>query len=958
MARRKKRKSRHPDKTGDGESRPVDTNSKHVVSESNANVSAQSNGVACLLLLLSAAIVVCVFVPWFGRYFEGQFFGLTGDYGTDFFRYSQGSTVLVRPSIDPYSNEQMYRALEEGHLGTDHPNPNYDMQTSIKSFAETPEPIAKGVVSPPFLLVLIAPLIRVCGYTLALNVWTVASLLGISWLCVQFWRKLIPPGPRWQQFASHGAMLSLLVLSSFPVLWSAIYGQFEAIYFMAIGGAIYCWNFKRDSPTTPLVVGLLLAIGGAVKLFPLLLLGYFLWQAIRAYRHPSVPTSGRSLMGTPEAKVILFGIVGFMAINTLTGLVFGFDLYSAFLNKIADLQVEGTGPSMKGNLLSFLNFVPVWLLGPFTRMHQGTWIAYALIVVGIVVAIVRSIRSKVTLEPLTHNDQMKGLLEMTLILAALPTLLPHWWIYYNVILILPLMVCFVAAKDTIDRRAGRWIMTLTALSFVLTFSYLTTSVFFGAFPHVYDVIINRAAVDAALAQASANPALMENLPYSRAFGEPYVAEFEGRVISLFNLVYGYPGTVLLFAANWLALRSPRHVRDNNTYQPSSISWWLTASTVRVKLPVTLAAGALLSLAGGYAIVWEGTRRLAQVPHVEFVTDDHGVEDANRYVDQLLERFRETASRQPQVETTGLVLDLLPPNHFIETVAQSDHMLAKALLEQDHRYFENQASVDKLRALFERYQTNLSAQYPSWFESVNTATLPAWRHHGQPGGLLMVLERKCHRQSIPLRRPLRRRDQEWKDQEWMQWQWQFLYESAWQRSLESLGRGDFAGFVKYIFEHRGALSQHQAVLNKRVAELRRSLSHSTSDSDKGRVGFVFMQTPVYTKLSAYPACRDLDENASLETGVHIGTRYVVEEVLRRARIAKNGTTHEALMFAKKTVSQIEDPQIVAWWTQETTIGPSEILRSLSQGNLIDIDQIEAEGLLIWSQLLEDQDQRKP
>ena len=44
----------------------------------------------------------------------------------------------------------------------------------------------------------------------------------------------------------------------------------------------------------------------------------------------------------------------------------------------------------------------------------------------------------------TQRDQQTTLLEMTLVLAALPTVLPHWWIYYNVVLILPLMACLAA----------------------------------------------------------------------------------------------------------------------------------------------------------------------------------------------------------------------------------------------------------------------------------------------------------------------------------------------------------------------------------------------------------------------------------------------------------------------------------------------------------------------------------
>ena len=539
MTSRKKRNSSRAPQRDRGDSQPAGGERQHAKAASPSRWSRWKTGALCLI---TAAIVLLVFAPWLQRYIEGQFFGMTGDYGTDFFRYSQGSMAAIRLGVDPYSNEQMFGVLQEGRLQTDHPNPFYDDQMANKSFAASPEPIAKGVVSPPFLLVMIYPLVALLGYTLALNVWTVAGLLGISWLSVQFWRKLIPPASRWRRLASCGAMLSLLVLSGFPVLWSAIYGQFEVIYFFALGGAMYLWSFQRNGRTTPLLVGLLLAIGGAVKVFPLLMLGYFLWQAFWSYKNsPNKRPFFASLTALPEAQACFFGIAFFAAISLLTGIVLGFDVYLSFLGKVADLEVEGTGPSMKGNLLSYLNFLPVWWSGPFTPMTGSLQFLYAPIAAAVVVAIALSTRGTTTPMPDAPRDSLTTLLDMTLVLAALPTILPHWWIYYNVVLILPLMACFIAAKKTRDRRSGRWIMALTASSFVLTFSYLTTSVFFGAFPGVYDLLINRDAVDAALAKAAAEPALLENLPYSAASGEPYAAEFEGRVVSPFNLLYGVSG---------------------------------------------------------------------------------------------------------------------------------------------------------------------------------------------------------------------------------------------------------------------------------------------------------------------------------------------------------------------------------------------------------------------------------
>ena len=181
-----------------------------------------------------------------------------------------------------------------------------------------------------------------------------------------------------------------------------------------------------------------------------------------------------------------------------------------------------------------------------------------------------------------------------------------------------------------------------------------------------------------------------------------------------------------------------------------------------------------------------------------------------------------------------------------------------------------------------------------------------------------------------------------DQKWMEWQTQFLYEYTWQKSLESLGRSDFKGFVRFIFEHHTALGRHEEMLNERVSKLKMTLPMS-----EGRWnGFVFVQTPAFRQLSTYPSCHVLDEQESMEKGVLIGTLYIVEELLRRARLATNGDPGEALTFAKSVVSQIEQPHIVEWWNRRENMGVAEILQSLNQGGLVERDQLDGRNLLIW------------
>jgi hypothetical protein len=911
------------------------------------------------LLLIAASIAVFVFCPWVGRYIQGQYFGQTGDYGTDFFRYSQGSVGLIEHGIDPYSNKQVLEALADGRLGTDHPNPFYDLQMMAAGFRVSADPVATGVVSPPFLLVVIYPLVRLCGYTLALNTWCVAIFLGLSWLSVQFWRRLTPTASGLNRLAGYIAMLSLLVFASFPVLWSAIYGQFDVIYFLTIGGSIYLWSFHRNSSATPPLVGLLAAIGGSIKVFPLLMLGYFLWQAVRFYRSESDKPPGHrwnQTMRLPESRVIFYGLAFFVGINFLTGVLFGFDVYGSFFRKVLDLQAEGPGASMKGNLLSYLKFLPYWLFGPFTRLSGTLWFVYPLVATFVVVVVARSIRSKIGQGVLDRKDQMACLSELTLIVAALPTILPHWWIYYNVILILPLMVCFSTARTMTDRKTGRRIMTLTLLAFVFSFSYLTTAVFFKASPGFYAVLIKQAGVDAAIARVTADPTLMERLVYSPIHGQPYVPEFEGRVASLFNFLYGYPGTVFLLIANWMVVRSHSskksgHAQRKFDDRDSEIGPEDSIVVSRRGALVTLAVGSLACLVGGYAIAWEGRRRLARNPFgglmaVEFVLDEHAVEAADQYVDQLIRRIHETNTPDGIAKIVGLVSDLLPPNHFIDVVASTDPALAMALLQQDRQYFKDPAVEAKLIALFKQYQAEISQKYLNWFERRGDGTEQKWRYDGQPGGLLEVLERKCFQQQVPLQRV---------EQGWTHWQLRFHYEYTWQRALEMLVIGDVPEFLKLMHEHRLALGQHQDLEKHRIDQLR-AFSSQPSEADPSPTCFVFVQQPAFTALWSYPGLGELTEQTSLEMLFRVNILYAIEELVRRARVANNDAPHEALTFARATVFQMarqNDQWLASWYTRlleqrtgEGTVQLSRILQSLSREGLLDLDEIRAEKLLFW------------
>jgi hypothetical protein len=285
------------------------------------------------------------------------------------------------------------------------------------------------------------------------------------------------------------------------------------------------------------------------------------------------------------------------------------------------------------------------------------------------------------------------------------------------------------------------------------------------------------------------------------------------------------------------------------------------------------------------------------------------------------------------------MDLLPPQHFIQVLAHSDRALARSLLKQDRSFFEDPVVSEILRDRFAEYQRDLNRDYQSWFIDGGDSPIPAWRYAGYPGGLLAVLERTCRERSVPLRRV---------DQDWMQWQLRFFYEYAWQQSLDSLRRNDYAKFVQFIFEHHAALSRHRQMVENQTRRVRASLLRNATDANAGHVGFVYVQESAFTALGSYAACRDLGQDSTLEAGVRIGTVYVVEELLRRAYLAKNRDPEKALAFARSVVAQCDADHIVAWWSPQMNTRPPDILRSLSEDGFFDADEIEVDGLLLWNE----------
>jgi hypothetical protein len=133
-------------------------------------------------------------------------------------------------------------------------------------------------------------------------------------------------------------------------------------------------------------------------------------------------------------------------------------------------------------------------------------------------------------------------LELSLVYAALPTLLPHWYDYYNVGQLLFAIPTAFAAMRVPHRGSRALIVGLLASA------YLLTNLGFARWVFNSDVGWRAEQVLAPMRHT-----LSPNL-YPTAV----------------HFMYGYPGLLMLWLATWLTLR--RQSSDATPRRPSSLGW--------------------------------------------------------------------------------------------------------------------------------------------------------------------------------------------------------------------------------------------------------------------------------------------------------------------------------------------------------------------------------------------------
>lgn len=930
----------------------------------------------------SVFLFTAIFFAWVNSFLKGQYFD-SFDTGTDFYRYSQGSLALFELGIDPYSNEAMREAIQAGHLPVNHPNFNHETQMVMGSFKDLGTPMPKGVVSPPFILVLFYPFVKALGYHLALNIFIAGSFFAYIWTSLLFWKKLGPTekegGSFWKKVVSRFNMFVLFVGTSTAVLVSMTYGQFDALYLVPFAFGIYRWVFHRDKTATPIIAGGLIAFAGAIKIFPLFILGYFAvksffqWKNFEKRKLFSRETYRKLWQESPEFKILIYGVVFFVAINFLTMMMAGTSIYGSFFTKLGMLSGEATSSYVKGNLYSYLKFLPIWLSDPFNAM-TGVLGYFFLPIVMIIFW--KMVKPFIVNEPVVNprgekerdNEKVRRVLEVSLLITFLPTVLPHWWVYYNVVMIVPMIAIYSYAQNIDSQRTRRIVKGFLATSIIFSFSSFTGGFLAKIFPATYEYFTNQDAVNAAMIKARKNLNLLENLPYSQG-GELSVSEIKGRVPSLWNFFHGYFGTVLIFVAAWLTLKTYR-VRNNKSraldtefipIETEVLEVHNQTKPTRRDVVVGTFLFSTFSSLGGTSLAILGMRRLLRTPYVNEI-QDHPKNSNRKEVRDLIKSVLRTTNLAAQSKTHSqsvavVIYDSPPLSDFVNYLKKKQPTLARRL-DRDPLLYKQKGSVkDQVKSLYGEYQEDFNKRYGAWNRGERERA--SHDYSEEVGYFLEELESQGKALGFDFIRVA---------ESWQEWEARFFIEGIWNQMINeltdfqiSLEEGiiseedvrDMTLFSRLAKARQFAVKKYHHIRQSRLKTLLKDKDLQNELAQYGANLYFATSHPLFVLPFFEQFINAPDDPLSL---VRLGVAFTLEDLVYRARKHKTGDPNEALKYTKKFTTSFllnEKKKGSGSWHagfyrqhKDKKVGTKEILQSLIEEGWLKVEDVEIRDYLLF------------
>ncbi|MFC1640450.1 glycosyltransferase 87 family protein [Patescibacteria group bacterium] len=442
---------------------------------------------------------------------------------------------------NPYNNNRMMRLLLNRKIVVDAVDHNRFVNGFRKIHAGSP---IIGFMATPCALLILRPVLLLSAQT-AIAVFITGTIFVLAIVVAMFAYRLSRAKTRVSRIADTLIAVALCAGASSPLLTSALLGQIDWLYLLPLGLVLYAHTFWRHTYKTAAacVVGLVLVAG--IKVFPGIIFLPFVIMGIEALLRSwkKQPLTRNDSQQTEMSDwlyysgIVIGTIAGFAALVTLTGIVVEWHIISTWQDKLLGMKhLEPAWASLAPSLEVYATFLARWIAidsGSIMPVFELQYLIPPVVSFFVLSLVVVALGYRVK-----SSARELILLECGMLLALLPSVLPHWWYYYHVVMVIPLLAAFFVSRD-LRSTALRWCLTVAIAISYLSMNAATKVISTRLFPGLR-VWWERSEAIAPYPEIS-------YLEYPLAYSP-----------SPMNFFIGYPGSLLLFLACAVTLIARKH----------------------------------------------------------------------------------------------------------------------------------------------------------------------------------------------------------------------------------------------------------------------------------------------------------------------------------------------------------------------------------------------------------------
>ena len=481
--------------------------------------------------------------------------------GTDYHHYWWGPQAFFDHSINPYDNEKMHQFLTQDGVSTGFPNPHYDERLIEANFAKHEgHTMLQGYTATPFNLWFFYPITKLMPYVVSMNLYLLFSLIGYISILVFYTKRIIKQNLPKEKLKYALPWVILLFVGLFnPAQRSFAFVQLDVFYLFPLALSILILTSAKHLKKWHYgLAGALIAFSGAIKIFPFIFGFYLIYKVIKG-RWLSVSSKEKEAVIKKYLPAVKGFFVTAILLTVLTFIIVGRETIMTWVDKMIELK----------NMDYFYDYMYRPSFYQYVRNWNNWFVENISKPVSPVVNYIYYI-SAVTLLPvyyfLTRNLSEKYLLvHIAFIFTLLPIIFPHWWLYYNIIMVIPFLVIFYYSYQVDNNFIRKLIQILLIPAFLLMHppfvrilsNYLslnpTIEELFNTLKRVKDNVTLDENLRRTFYDQLSNPLVR----YSPAF-----QQLEYKTFSLKGVISGFPANLLLFLSNFLLLISLPKLKKN------------------------------------------------------------------------------------------------------------------------------------------------------------------------------------------------------------------------------------------------------------------------------------------------------------------------------------------------------------------------------------------------------------